>query len=63
MLTSDKYQEWLNTLEKTKYNINYCKKLLFDVVCFGLANRLLSNEYGSELTDEQRAILQKIINE
>ena len=63
MLTSDKYQEWLNTLEKTKYNINYCKKLLFDVVCFELANRLLSNEYSSELTDEQRAILQKIINE
>lgn len=63
MLTSDKYQEGLNTLEKTKYSINYCKKLLFDVVCFGLANRLLSSEYSSELTDEQRAILQKITNE
>lgn len=63
MLTNDKYQEGLNTLEKTKYNINYCKKSLFNIVCFGLANRLLSSEYSSELTDEQRAILQKIINE
>lgn len=63
MLTNDKYQEGLNTLEKTKYNINYCKKSLFDIVCFGLANRLLSDEYSSELTDEQRAVLQKIINE
>ena len=63
MLTNDKYQEGLNTLEKTKYNINYCKKSLFNIVCFGLANRLLSDEYSSELTDEQRAVLQKIINE
>ena len=63
MLTNDKYQEGLNTLEKTKYNVNYCKKSLFYIVCFGLANRLLSSEYNSELTDEQRAILQKIINE
>lgn len=62
MLTSDKYQEGLSTLEKTKYNINYCKKLLFDVVCSGLANTLLNHEYSKELTEEQKQLLNKLIN-
>ncbi len=62
MLTSDKYQEGLNTLEKTKYNINYCKIPMFDIVCSGLANTLLNHEYSEELTEEQKQLLNKLIN-
>lgn len=62
MLTSDKYQEGLNTLEKTKYNINYCKIPMFDIVCSGLANKLLNHGYSEELTEEQKQLLNKLIN-
>jgi hypothetical protein len=62
MLTSDKYQEGLNTLEKSKYNINYCKMPMFDIVCAGLANTLLNHEYSEELTEEQKQLLNKLIN-
>ena len=62
MLTSDKYQEGLNTLEKTKYNINYCKMSMFDIICSGLANTLLNHEYSEELTEEQKQLLNKLIN-
>lgn len=60
MLTSDKYQEGLSTLEKTKYNINYCKKLLFDVVCSGFASKLLEHPFNETLNDEQRNALNKL---
>lgn len=62
MLTSDKYQEGLNALEKSKYNINYCKIPIFDIVCSGLANALLNHEFSEELTEEQKQVLNNLID-
>lgn len=62
MLTSNKYEEGINALEKVKYNINYCKEPLFNVVLSGFANKLLNHEYGLELTEAQKEVLNKLIN-
>ena len=62
MLTSNKYQNGLNSLEKIKYNINYCKIPLFDIVCSGLADKLLNHEYSIELTEEQIKVLNNLID-
>lgn len=60
MLTSNKYEEGINTLEKVKYNINYCKEPLFNVVLSGFADRLLNYEYSSELTEAQINLLSNL---
>lgn len=54
MLTEIKYQSGLKSFSKLKYNINPCKKELFDVVVIGFANALLNHQYSELLTDEQR---------
>lgn len=60
MLTKDKYEIALNTLEKIRYNITYCKKSLFDIVCAGFADRLLNHEYNTELTEAQINLLNNL---
>lgn len=60
MLTSNKYEEGINTLEKVKYNINYCKEPLFDIVLAGFVDKLLNHEYSSELTEEQINLLSNL---
>lgn len=62
MLTNNKYEEGINTLEKIKYNINYCKEPLFNVVLAGFASRLQKHEYSAELTEEQKQVLNNLIN-
>lgn len=62
MLTNGNYEKGMVSHEQIKYNINYDKCPLFDIVCAGMASRLLNHEYSVDLTDEQRDLLQKIIN-
>ena len=63
MLTKDKFEKGLIVHEQIKYNINYDRKLLFNVVCTQLADRLLSAEtFAVDLTSDQRKILQSLIN-
>lgn len=61
MLKIDKYNKGLAILEQTKYNINFNKCTLFDIVCSNLASKLLNSEYV-ELSPEQEEILTKIVN-
>lgn len=63
MLTKDKYATGLAIAEQLKYNIAYDKTPLFNVVCAGLAARLLNVAYAEELTDDQIATLNKIIEQ
>lgn len=60
MLTESQYLKSETIHEQTKYNINYDKKSLFDIVRAGMASRLLSHEYSSDLTDEQKEALNNI---
>lgn len=60
MLTESQYLKSEAIHEQTKYNINYDKKPLFDIVRAGMASRLLSHEYSSDLTDEQKEALNNI---
>lgn len=61
MLSKSKYQFGLAIAEQMKYNINYDKSMLFDVVCAGLAEKILNSIYSEDLTEEQRNALNKII--
>lgn len=47
--------------EQSKYNVQYDKKLLFDVVCANLAHKVLTQSFV-ELTDEEREKLEHLIN-
>lgn len=62
MLTTEKYEQSLNILEQIKYNLAYDKALIFNIVQASLAHRLLQDEYAAELTEEQIAALQCIID-
>lgn len=62
MLTSNNYLKGVELNEQIKYNINYDRKPLFDIVYSGLASRLLSHEYVAELNEEQMAVLETIKN-
>ena len=62
MLTYDNYLKGITLNEQIKYNIEYDKSPLFDIVCSGLASRLLSHDYANELTEEQRVKLETIKN-
>lgn len=57
MLNDTDYRKGLAILEQTKYNINYDRKLLRDIVISSLARVLLDCSYSEDLTDEQRDIL------
>ena len=61
MLTDNNYLKGMASHEQAKYNINYDKKPLFDVVCANLAHKMLIQTLV-ELTDEQREKLEHIIN-
>lgn len=52
MLTENNYQIGLKAFEKLKYNINFCKNELFNIVCMGLANTLLNHPYSDQLTED-----------
>lgn len=57
MLTENNYTKGNAIIEQIKYNINYDKKPIFDIVYAGLASRLLQHQYSLTLTDEQKEIL------
>ena len=61
MLTTDKYTAGLAIAEQLKYNINYNKAPLFDVICANLASKLINQTYV-ELSDEEIEKLNKLIN-
>lgn len=60
MLTENNYTKGNAIIEQIKYNINYNKKPIFDIVYAGFASRLLQHQYASGLTDEQKEILNNI---
>lgn len=60
MLTDNKYTAGLAIAEQLKYNINYNKAPLFDVICASLASKLLNQQYV-ELSTEDVEKLNKII--
>ena len=62
MLNVNNYNKGISILEQIKYNIKYDRKPLFDIVCAGMADRLLNHEYNDDLTEKQRTILQQIAN-
>ena len=62
MLNDTDYRKGLMILEQTKYNINYDRKLLMDIVISSLARTLLDCSWSDELTDEQREILISLTN-
>lgn len=62
MLTSDIYNKGKAINEQLKYNIDYNKSLLFDVICAGLASKLLASQFADTLTEEQVTTLNKIVN-
>ena len=61
MLTADRYTTGLAIAEQLKYNINYNKAPLFDVICANLASKLINQTYV-ELSDEEIEKLNKLIN-
>ena len=61
MLTEANYLKGEAIIERIKYNIDYDKKPLFNIICAGMASRLLQHDYSSELTDEQKELLNNII--
>lgn len=61
MLTADRYTTGLAIAEQLKYNINYNKAPLFDVICVNLASKLINQTYV-ELSDEEIEKLNKLIN-
>lgn len=62
MLNDTDYRKGLMILEQTKYNINYDRKPLMDIVINSLARTLLDCSWSDELTDEQREILISLTN-
>lgn len=62
MLNDTDYRKGLTILEQTKYNINYDRRLLRDIVISSLARVLLDCSYSEDLTDEQREILTSLTN-
>ena len=61
MLTKNNYTKVIKVNEAAKYNINYCKKTMFDIVCANLADKLL-NQTVVSLSIEQIEKLEKLIN-
>lgn len=61
MLTKEKYNKGLTISEQIKYNINYNKCALFEIVRANLAQKLLNSEYV-ELCPKQEEALNKLIN-
>lgn len=62
MLTETNYIKGQAINEQMKYNINFDKKPLFNIVCAGLASRLLNMTYAEELPAEKISILEALIN-
>ena len=62
MLNDTDYRKSLIILEQIKYNIDYDRKPLIDIVISSLARTLLDYSYSAELTDEQREILTSLTN-
>ena len=60
MLNNIEYQKGVKLNEQIKYNINYDKEPLFQIVCSGFASRLLALEYSKDLTQEQIDMLNNL---
>lgn len=54
MLNDTDYKKSLTILEQIKYNINYDRQILMNIVISSLARTLLDCSWNTELTDEQR---------
>jgi hypothetical protein len=63
MLTSYNYEKGIAINETIKYNIAYDRNKLFNTVLSSLADKLLNNEFSSDLTVEQKEILEKLITQ
>ena len=63
MITEKDYLKGIKICEQIKYTIDYNKEPLFEIVFKGLVSRLLSHEYSSELTDEQKELLNDFIKQ
>lgn len=61
MLSEKNYLKGKVVEDTTKYNINYDKQPLLDIVCANLASKLLTQKYVS-LTDEERKKLESLTN-
>lgn len=62
MLNDADYRKSLTMLKQIKYNIDYDRKPLIDIVISNLARTLLDCSYSAKLTDEQREILTSLTN-
>lgn len=62
MLNENNYKKGLIIHEQTKYNINYDRQPLFDIICSSLAQRLLDDPFSADLTAEQKEVLNNLIN-
>lgn len=61
MLTNKNFLKGESLLNISKYNINYDKRPLYDIVLANLAYKLLNQPYVT-LTDKERNLLENIIN-
>lgn len=61
MLNESLYKQGIQLNEILKYNINYNKESISDVVIKAVAKTLLEHEYNDLLTEEEKAILNNIV--
>lgn len=61
MLSEKNYLKGKVVENTTKYNINYDRHPLYDIICANLASKLLTQEYVS-LTDGEREKLESLTN-
>lgn len=57
MLSHEKYELGLSVAERMKYCIVHDKETMFNIVCAGLASKILESDYAGDLTDKQRETL------
>lgn len=61
MLTDKNYAKGIVSHKQCKYNINYDRKPLFEVICANIAHKMLTQTFV-ELTDDERKKLEYLIN-
>lgn len=61
MLTQSDYIKSISINEQLKYNIDYNKDLLFNIVYNALIERILSLQYYDDLTQSQKDKLNNLI--
>lgn len=61
MLSEKNYLKGKVVFDTTKYNLNYNKQQLFDIVCANLAHKMLT-QITVELTEDERKKLESLTN-